>query len=261
MKGPDVTTITPPQSGPRADVGTAGDLPGVEPVGEGVTLPAGESDTGTVPAGMAAHGAGTVPALDPPAPGATPPAVAEAGGKRVRSGGPRRWWPTVLCAVLAVIGFAGTGFFWRAWQSQRSTGGSTTQVRSTATGFVTALTNFDPGTVDSDFTRIQSYATGAFATQAQQFFGSSIRQQLTTAGAASRGQVRDLFVESMSGNEATVFVVVDQTYINGKLTSPVSDTLRLELGLTDGSSGWQVASVTVLQSPTGFSSAGTAPAP
>lgn len=166
----------------------------------------------------------------------------------------------VLClvlGVLAVAGFAGTGYFGRAWLSQRSTNSQTTQVRSTAEGFVSALTNFDPGTVDADFARIQGYATGSFATQAKQFFSSTIRSQLQTAGAASRGQIQDLFVESLSGNQASVFAVVDQTYVNDKMTSPAADTLRLDLVMTLSASGWKISTVTVVQSPAGFPTAGS----
>jgi hypothetical protein len=163
-----------------------------------------------------------------------------------------RWWPTVACAVLAVIGFAGTGYFGRAWLDQRSTNNATTSVKTASANFVSALTNFDPGTVDSDFTRIEDDATGPFASQAQSFFGTSIRQQLIAADAASRGQVRDLFVEAINGGQATVFVVVDQQYENSKSSHVASDTLRLELGLTDVSGRWLISSVDVLQSPTGF---------
>jgi Mce-associated membrane protein len=182
---------------------------------------------------------------------------ADAGGTKARPASPprtgrHRRWPMVLCIVLAALGFAGTGYFGRAWLQQRSNADQQSQVRATATGFVQALTNFDPGTVDADFARIQSYATGQFATQARQFFGSSIRQQLQTAGAASRGQVRDLFVESLSGNDATVFAVVDQTYLNDKVKSAQADTLRLELDMTDLPGGWRISAVTVLQSPAGF---------
>lgn len=193
-------------------------------------LPKAAADTDAAPAGAAV----------PEAPPASAPT------RR-----PRRW-PTVLLAGLAVAGFAGTGYFGRAWLAQRASGSQEAQVRSTATGFVTALTNFDPGTVVGDFSRIQSYATGSFATQARQFFGSTIGQQLQAAGAASRGQVADLFVESLSASQATVFAVVDQTYLNDKMSSAAADTLRLELVLSEQGSAWKVSTVTVLQSPAGF---------
>lgn len=203
----------------------------------------------------ATAGAGE-PAAGPEPEVATPPAAAKAPAA-APAAVPRVWRSLALtCALIAAASLAAAGFFAQAWWSQRSSSSSSqqeaAQVRSTAGAFVSALTNFDPGTVNTDFTRIQSYATGAFATQAKQFFGSSIRQQLQSAGAASRGQIADLFVESLSGTQATVFAVVNQTYLNDKMTSPAADTLRLELVMSDLASGWHISAVTVLQSPNGF---------
>jgi hypothetical protein len=161
-------------------------------------------------------------------------------------------WPTVVCAVLAAIGFAGSGYFVRYWLNDRTTSSQANQVRTTTSAFVTALTNFNPGNIDTDFAKIQSLATGTFANQARQYFGSSIRNQLIAAHAGSRGQVRDLFVESLAGGQADVFVVVDQSYTNSRIASMATDTLRLDIGLTDTSAGWRVSSVNVLQSPSGF---------
>jgi hypothetical protein len=197
------------------------------------------------------------PAADAPTADAAPAAAVEGAHPASEEAMPalktrRRRWPFLVCAVLIVAGFSGTGYFGSQWLAQRSSAAETAQVRTTSAEFVTALTNFDPGTVDADFARIQHLATGSFATQARQFFGSSIRQQLQAAGAASRGQVLDLFIEALSGSQATVFAVVDQTYLNSKMTSPTADTLRLELVLSDGSSGWLVSTVTVVQSPAGF---------
>lgn len=161
-------------------------------------------------------------------------------------------WPLIVCALLAAVGFAGTGYFGRYWLNARSTSNQDNQVRTATSQFVSALTTFNAGNIDSDFARIQSLATGTFATQARQVFGSSIRNQLIAAGAGSRGQIRYLYIESDGGGQATVFVVVDQVYITQKLTAPVSDTLRLEIGLNDTTVGWRVSSVNVLQSPSGF---------
>jgi hypothetical protein len=161
-------------------------------------------------------------------------------------------WPLMVCAVLAAIGFAGTGYFGRYWLNDRSTSSQVNQVRAATSNFVRDLTNFNPGNIDSDFTNIQALATGTFANQAHQYFGSPIRNQLTAAHAGSRGQVRDLFIESLANGQADVFVVVDQDYTNSSMNSEVSDTLRLEIGLNDTSAGWKVSSVNVLQSPSGF---------
>ena len=109
--------------------------------------------------------------------------------------------------------------------------------------------------MDRDFDTIESYGTGDFAKQANQFFGSTIRQQLEAALASSRGQVRSLYVQSLAGGRASVYGVVDQTYVNDKMTSPTADQLDIVTDLTDGASGWKISEVTVLNSPTTTSSA------
>lgn len=224
---------------PEVEPEAAGAVAGPEPAAETEAAVEPAAEAGTEPVEPAAETAAET--AEPVGPRADHPRTVA--GKR---------WPLVVLAVLAALGAAGTGYFFRYWLNDRSTSSQTNEVRATTTNFVTALTKFDPGTIDSDFAKIQSLATGTFANQARQYFGSSIRNQLIAAGSASRGQIRDLFVESLGGGQATVFVVVDQDYVNNSMKSTVSDTLRLELGLTDTSSGWLVSSVNVLQSPTGF---------
>ena len=163
-------------------------------------------------------------------------------GRRLRSLGRR------LVAVAAVVGIAGTLLFGHAWAVQRQQAANEASVRSVANGFLLSLTNFDAKSIDADFNRVQSYATGSFASQANQFFGSTIRKQLEAALASSRGQVRDLFVQSASAGKATVFAVVDQTYVNAKMSAPAADVLRIVLDLASRPSGWKVADVTVLGS-------------
>lgn len=154
-----------------------------------------------------------------------------------------------VVAVVAVLGLIGTVGFGVAWASSSSSSGSQAQVTASARAFLVALTNFTAKTVDADFGRLQAMATGPFATQAQKFFNSSIRQQLETALAQSNGQIRDLYVQSIKGNQATVYAVVDQLYVNNKVSAPQSDVLRLVVNLTDTSSGWKIADVSVLEGP------------
>jgi len=163
-------------------------------------------------------------------------------------------WPRlarrqVALGLFALAGWAGTLGFGLAWAGQSSQSAEVGQVKQVATDFVMALTNFNPSTIDADFNRVIDYSTGTFATQAHQFFDTEIRQQLQKALASSRGQVRDLFVQSIDGNQATVYAVVDQTYVNSKTSTPQTDTLRLLIGLTDLSNGWHVSSVGVLNQP------------
>lgn len=156
---------------------------------------------------------------------------------------------TTMASVATAVGFG------VAWSSEHAVFRQEAQVRAASSGFLLALTNFDPGTIDADFSRITGDATGAFSQQAQQFFGTKIRQELETARAGSRGEVRHLFIESISARSATVYAVVDQTYANAKMSTPNADVLRVVLQLVEapGSSRWKVSGVTVLQPPSVYS--------
>ena len=152
-------------------------------------------------------------------------------------------------AVVAVLGIVGTVGFGHAWAVQRTTLDREAVVRTTAQDFLLALTNFTSKNVDTQFNEVQSFATGSFESQSNQFFGSSIRQQLEAALASSRGQIRNLYVESAAASTASVYAVVDQTYVNDKMRSPAADVLRVVVNLTDTAAGWKISAVTVLNNP------------
>ena len=152
-------------------------------------------------------------------------------------------------AVVAVLGIVGTVGFGHAWAVQRTTLDREAVVRTTAQNFLLALTNFTSKNVDTQFNEVQSFATGSFESQSNQFFGSSIRQQLEAALASSRGQIRNLYVQSAAASTASVYAVVDQTYVNDKMRSPAADVLRVVVNLTDTAAGWKISAVTVLNNP------------
>jgi hypothetical protein len=200
-----------------------------------------------------------------------PKSVASGKG-RASATGWRHWPPrslgrkgqlVLLC--IAVLGTIGTALFGHAWASLNGQQNQQAQVRTVTQDFLLALTNFDSKSVDADFNRIQDYATGSFASQSNQFFGSTIRSQLEAALASSRGQIRSQFVQSINGNSASVYSVVDQTYVNNKMTSPSADELQIQTDLTMTGSGWKVSNVTVLNntgsggSSTGSSSSSSTP--
>jgi hypothetical protein len=175
-----------------------------------------------------------------------PPAAPRAGrGRRSRA---RRAWAVVV-ATLAVLGIAGTVGFGMAWAGLRSRQDGETQARAAARSFLVDLTNFDAKTVDADFSAVTAMATGPFAAQAAKFFNSSIRQDLEKALASSRGQIRALLVQSYGDGQATVYGVVDQLYVNAKLSTPRTDVLRLVVTMSEVQARWKVADVTVLQGP------------
>ena len=165
-----------------------------------------------------------------------------------RRPGDRPWLVPAL-AVLSAISILCAIVFGVKWSDLSAQNDTRATVQRVAKDFLTALTNFTPKTIDADFRTISTYATGDFAKQSNQFFGSSIRQQLEQAQAWSRGQFRYEYVQSLDGPQASVYSEVDQTYANDKVTTPITDVLQVVLALTDTSGGWKISAVTVLQPP------------
>jgi hypothetical protein len=188
-----------------------------------------------------------------------PYVVVTEGGRRRRSGtGIPRWLVGVL-AVIAGVGVAFAILFGIWWNGMRVQADNRAAAQHTAQNFLVSLTNFDSRTVNADFKRITSYATGDFAKQAQQFFGPQIRQQLQATQAQSRGEISSIYVQSASANNASVYAVVDQTIVNRNFNAPQADELRVVLTMNKVSAGWRVGEVTVLQAPASNSGAGSTP--
>ena len=72
------------------------------------------------------------------------------------------------------------------------------------TQFLTALTNFKAATIDADVAKIKSFAVGDFRSQVDQVFGAGFFDRAKQAEVVSTGKVRSVFVESISGANATV---------------------------------------------------------
>jgi hypothetical protein len=162
-----------------------------------------------------------------------------------------------VLAVLALVGLTGTLAFGLAWNHARSHNSGLNQAKATARNFLTALTNFDGKTIDADFNRIIGYATGAFAQQADQFYADKdTRNALRVRQASSRGEIKDLFVQSSAQGRVRLYGVIDETIANNKLPTPQADELRIELGLTKVKGVWRVFDVRVLQAPTSTASGG-----
>jgi hypothetical protein len=160
-------------------------------------------------------------------------------------------------SVLAVLGLIGTAVFAFLWAGKGSSISSDPAMTTAARAFLTDLTNFNAKSIDADFNSITGMATGAFSGQADKFFNSSIRSELETALAESRGQIRNLYTQSDNGNQAAVYGVVDQVYVNNKITTPQTDVLRVVVNLQKVGSAWKISDVTVLEGATP-ASAGTA---
>jgi hypothetical protein len=168
----------------------------------------------------------------------------------------------VVLALVALVALVAAVTFGLKWSALRAQAAQSATVQKVATTFLNDLTNFKPTTVDADFGALLSFASGDFAKQANQFFGSDIRQKLEQAQAQSEGQVRNLYVQSLRGDNAQVYAVVDQTYVNSSISKsggqPVPDVLRVVLSLSDVSGNWKISEVSVLQAPSSSSGTGTA---
>ena len=116
---------------------------------------------------------------------------------------------------------------------------------------LTDIFNFNAKTVDSDFNAVTRMATDAFRA-GKQFFNTSIRKALEQALAESRGQIRYLEVQSENQGDGTasVYAVIDQTYVNNKITSPHADVVRLISDLQQVGGVWKISNVTVLEGAT-----------
>jgi Mce-associated membrane protein len=153
----------------------------------------------------------------------------------------------LVLAVVAALGLIGTLVFGVAWGNASGRNDASDQAKATARNFLIALTNFDGKSIDADVRRIATYASGAFAQQLTQFFGPDVRTALKENQASSRGEIKDLFVQSNSGGQVRVYTVVDQTIANLHIPTPQADELRIELGLTRVKGAWRVFDVRVLE--------------
>ena len=167
-----------------------------------------------------------------------------------RTNAPRRSRREVLLGLLALAGLTGTLAFGLAWNHERGHNGGINEAKATARNFLTALTNFDGKSIDADFDRIISYGTGTFAQQADQFYADKdTRNALRVRQASSRGEIKDLFVQSSVNGRVRFYSVIDETIANNTSPTPRADELRIEVGLVKVKGSWRVYDVRVLQAP------------
>ena len=168
-----------------------------------------------------------------------------------RSGLRRLRTTRALPWVLAVVFLGTTLANWWWLRDERRHTAQADAVEATARSFLTTLTNFSATTIENDVRRIRNYAVGGFAQQVDQTFSSTKIDQIKKAKVVSKSTIRSVFVESVTGDQATVFSVIDETVTNATTASPRTDEIRAEIGMIDTSSGWKVDSVNILQTPGG----------
>jgi Mce-associated membrane protein len=153
--------------------------------------------------------------------------------------------------TIAAVAIAASATFGALWWGERAEDARREAVEEAARGFLVALTNFRAGTIDRDLAEIRSFAVGAFAAEVDETFSADRLEAIRTNQAESRGRVRSLFVQRLTGDSASVFGVVEETVANSASPEPRTEVLRVELGLIQTTEAWKVDRVEILQSPSG----------
>ena len=146
----------------------------------------------------------------------------------------------VLLAV-AVLGIVTTVFFGLRWKDLHDDEVQRQDVEESANQFLNAMFEWDGATIDEDFDRIIGFSTGEFEEQARSTFANDeTRQSLAENRASERAESVDVFVQSIQGDDARVFGVVDVRATNASLQVPRADTVRVEIGMTKVDGEWRV---------------------
>ena len=174
--------------------------------------------------------------------------VADTKRSRALSLGAVRRSPYLPWGVAGVaIGLAILFFF--LWRGEANEEGRRNEVAVAATDFLRALTNFSGETIDRDVAELEAFAVGDFAQQVRTFFNPRAKQALMRARARSTGHVQRVYVQSVSGESASVFGVVNETVTNRATRTARREVLRIEIDMIETKTGWKVNRVNILQSP------------
>ena len=164
-----------------------------------------------------------------------------------RAGGPSGW-----SSLIAVIGLVGTLVFGMLYATKSSNGpGQDPAVVTASRAFLTDFFNFNAKTVDADFDSSAAWRPEPFATRPS---NSSIVHPEGTGGGPGRVAGPDPLsrrpVGERGAGTASVYAVVDQTYVNNKITSPQADVVRLVVDLKQVNGVWKISDVTVSEGAT-----------
>lgn len=108
------------------------------------------------------------------------------------------------------------------------------------------LTTFKGEEIEEWYAQMRDAATGDFADQIGQVFNQQTRDTLRDIGVVSVGEMQDLFVQDVDGNDARAFALVKQTYINAGTPDPVEDHQRMDIRLKRVDGRWLASEVVVL---------------
>lgn len=162
---------------------------------------------------------------------------------------------TICLAVIALAGWATAGVFLGLYLTKSSSNSSSSgssaarAVRSTANQFANALFTFDPNTLNQNISQAQALSTPEYAGKLATIYSPDRIDAVKAAGGTSRADIKSVYVESVTGDSASVFVVLTDTIANNKNPTPNVDHVRMIVSLQRLGGAWRVADVQVLQAP------------
>jgi hypothetical protein len=156
-----------------------------------------------------------------------------------------RYLPWFLLA-LALTAAATFGYL---WQEARAATAAEDELRAQATAFIGDLMSISAETAQADAAAIKDWAVGDFADEAEVFYGREAIDAVVELKATTKGDVRELFVQSLEDGEGSVFAIVDHTVTNANTDEPKSDTVRMSIEMIESKEGWKVNRVRIFESP------------
>lgn len=181
--------------------------------------------------------------MGPAAPGAADSDGSGSGGvaRRVLTDHRVVWFVALVLAVALGLVVS----WWVPLQVEAS---DREEVRQVARELALRLTTFEGEQIEGWVEDVRELSTGEYARQVDGLFSQDFRDALRDAQAVSRGELIDLFVQGIDGDEAVAFALVRQTIANIHLADPVQDELRMEIALSRVDEEWLVSGVAVLPS-------------
>lgn len=188
----------------------------------------------------------TVDVADVDAPLTTPPPEDASGEAERPSGVARLFGNARIAWAVAVAALVLAGVAGMAWADLYGADRDRQAVRQAATDLVLRLTTFEGEDIEAWLQGAQERATGEYAQQLSALFDQDLRDALRDQQVVSRGEVDQLFVQDISGDEASAFALVTQTIVNASTPDPVQDELRMDLTMQRVDGRWLASEVAVL---------------
>lgn len=146
--------------------------------------------------------------------------------------------------IVAALGWLVAGVVGWQWLQLSGAEAERAAVQTATAAFVTELINWD-ATDGLEDTReaLRAAGTEPFVGEVDELFGGTLGQELEQARAVSTGEIEDVFVQRLEGDEAVTFAVAVQELATG-LTDEVDVTVRsarITLARVDGR--WLVSRV------------------